>query len=254
MANSGGNRYNHENPAVTTEFRSVIISIHDHAHVGDGTRTHGPEAQPGGRAARPAPVRQDHAGAPVRRRGLAQLLRPRRPARLARLSEPDTALRPLKGLVVIDEIQRRPDLFPLLRVLADRKPLPARFLILGSASPGLAEAILRNARRAAGNRSARRLPSGRPGRDGAEPKHWLRGGFPLSFTARTEADSLGLAAAVSADLPRARHAATWASPFPPSRCGASGTWSPITTGRFGTPPNWPAPLPSTNPPCAATST
>src|ERR1035437_4126417 len=59
------------------------------------------------------------------------------PASLARLSEPETALRPLKGLVVIDEIQRRPDLFPLLRVLADRQPLPARFLILGSASPAL---------------------------------------------------------------------------------------------------------------------
>src|SRR5262245_12475824 len=59
------------------------------------------------------------------------------PASLARLTEPDTTLRPLKGLVVIDEIQRRPELFPLLRVLADRKPLPARFLILGSASPDL---------------------------------------------------------------------------------------------------------------------
>ena len=56
---------------------------------------------------------------------------------LGRLTEPDTALRPLKKLVVIDEIQRRPDLFPLLRVLADRMPLPARFLILGSASPDL---------------------------------------------------------------------------------------------------------------------
>src|SRR5213082_1911405 len=59
------------------------------------------------------------------------------PQSLARLTEPDTALRPLKGLIVIDEIQRRPDLFPLLRVLADRKPVPARFLILGSASPDL---------------------------------------------------------------------------------------------------------------------
>ncbi|MGA2231993.1 MAG: AAA family ATPase, partial [Tepidisphaeraceae bacterium] len=59
------------------------------------------------------------------------------PRSLARLSEPDLALRSLKRLVVIDEIQRRPDLFPLLRVLADRKPLPARFLILGSASPDL---------------------------------------------------------------------------------------------------------------------
>jgi predicted AAA+ superfamily ATPase len=59
------------------------------------------------------------------------------PQGLARLTEPDIALRPLKGLVVIDEIRRRPDLFPLLRVLADRRPLPARFLILGSASPDL---------------------------------------------------------------------------------------------------------------------
>jgi len=48
-----------------------------------------------------------------------------------------TALRNLEGLVVIDEIQRRPDLFPVLRVLADRELLPARFLILGSASPSL---------------------------------------------------------------------------------------------------------------------
>src|SRR5262245_48563646 len=55
------------------------------------------------------------------------------PRSLARLTEPDSALRPLKGLVAIDEVQRRPELFPLLRVLADRKPLPARFLILGSA-------------------------------------------------------------------------------------------------------------------------
>ena len=59
------------------------------------------------------------------------------PQSLARLDEPDLALRPLRKLVVIDEIQRRPDLFPLLRVLADRSPLPARFLILGSASPDL---------------------------------------------------------------------------------------------------------------------
>src|ERR1700704_2963028 len=59
------------------------------------------------------------------------------PQSLARLTEPNLALRPLKGLVVIDEIQRRPELFALLRVLADRKPLPARFLILGSAAPEL---------------------------------------------------------------------------------------------------------------------
>ena len=59
------------------------------------------------------------------------------PRSLARLEEPETTLRRLKGIVVIDEIHRRPDLFRLLRVLADRRPQPARFLILGSASPDL---------------------------------------------------------------------------------------------------------------------
>src|SRR5690606_19198755 len=51
--------------------------------------------------------------------------------------EPMTVLEPLTGLVVIDEVQRAPDLFPLLRVLADRRPLPARFFVLGSASGAL---------------------------------------------------------------------------------------------------------------------
>ena len=59
------------------------------------------------------------------------------PVSQRRLSEPMLALRELRGLVVIDEVQRQPGLFPILRVLADRKPLPARFLILGSASPEL---------------------------------------------------------------------------------------------------------------------
>jgi len=57
------------------------------------------------------------------------------PRDIARLADPTTALGPLRGLVVIDEIQRRPDLFPVLRVLADRDRRPARFLLLGSASP-----------------------------------------------------------------------------------------------------------------------
>jgi hypothetical protein len=57
------------------------------------------------------------------------------PRSLARLSEPMTALTPHEGIVVIDEIQRRPGLFPVIRVLVDREPLPARFLIIGSASP-----------------------------------------------------------------------------------------------------------------------
>ena len=56
------------------------------------------------------------------------------PSSLARLDEPITALRDLQGLVVIDEVQRRADFFPILRVLAECSPLPARFMMLGSAS------------------------------------------------------------------------------------------------------------------------
>jgi uncharacterized protein len=58
------------------------------------------------------------------------------PRDLQRLDEPMTSLEPLHGLVVIDEVQRRPDLFPVLRVLIDRDNHPGQYLILGSASPG----------------------------------------------------------------------------------------------------------------------
>ncbi len=111
------------------------------------------------------------------------------PASLARLSEPDTALRPLKGLIVIDEIQRRPDLFPLLRVLADRKSLRARFLILGSASPDL---LKQSSETLAGHMETVPLEGFRLADLGAaaQSRHWLRGGFPLSYTARTETASL----------------------------------------------------------------
>jgi predicted AAA+ superfamily ATPase len=111
------------------------------------------------------------------------------PQGLARLSEPDTALRSLRGLVVIDEIQRRPDLFPLLRVLADRKPLPARFLVLGSASPDL---LKQSSETLAGRLETVALEGFRLADLGAkrQGRHWLRGGFPLSFTARTEAASV----------------------------------------------------------------
>src|SRR5437016_9112703 len=111
------------------------------------------------------------------------------PPSVARLTEPNTALRPLKGLVVIDEIQRRPELFPLLRVLADRKPLPARFLVLGSASPGL---LSQSSETLAGRLETVLLEGFRLADLGkkAQGRHWLRGGFPLSYTARSESDSL----------------------------------------------------------------
>jgi uncharacterized protein len=110
------------------------------------------------------------------------------PTSLARLTEPELALRPLKGLVVIDEIQRRPELFPLLRVLADRQPLPARFLILGSAAPDL---LKQSSETLAGRIETIPLEGFRLADLGAaaQARHWLRGGFPLSYTARTESDS-----------------------------------------------------------------
>ena len=111
------------------------------------------------------------------------------PESLARLAEPDTALRPLRGLVVIDEIQRRPDLFPLLRVLADRRPLLARFLILGSASPAL---LRQSSETLAGRLETVQLEGFRLADLGAsaQGRHWLRGGFPLAYTARSENDSM----------------------------------------------------------------
>jgi predicted AAA+ superfamily ATPase len=110
------------------------------------------------------------------------------PTSLARLDEPDTVLRPLRGVVVIDEIQRRPDLFPLLRVLADRRPLPARFLILGSASPDL---LKQSSESLAGRLETVPLEGFRLAdlRAKMQGRHWLRGGFPLSYTASTEAGS-----------------------------------------------------------------
>ncbi len=110
------------------------------------------------------------------------------PTSLARLEEPMTALRPLRGLVVIDEVQRRPDLFPVLRVLADREHAPARFLILGSASG----ALQRQTSESLAGRVERLTMGGfalAELKPGAEERLWLRGGFPLSYLATSEADS-----------------------------------------------------------------
>jgi predicted AAA+ superfamily ATPase len=110
------------------------------------------------------------------------------PVDLARLSEPLTALEPLRGLIVIDEVQRHPDLFPILRVLLDRRPIRARFLVLGSASPDL----LRQSSETLAGRIAIVDMAGFTLEELNRPdlnRLWLRGGFPRSFLARTEAAS-----------------------------------------------------------------
>ena len=111
------------------------------------------------------------------------------PASLTRLDEPMTALESLQGLIVIDEIQRRPELFPVLRVLVDRKSFNGQFLILGSASGDL---LRQSSETLAGRMETLHLRGfslQELGKD-AQQKHWLRGGFPLSYLARSEADSL----------------------------------------------------------------
>jgi len=106
----------------------------------------------------------------------------------ARLSDPMLALKPLRGLVVIDEIQRLPRLFTVLRVLADRTPLPARFLVLGSASP----ALLRQSSESLAGRIFYHEIGGLTLSDVGMNNHealWFRGGLPLSYLATTPVES-----------------------------------------------------------------
>lgn len=105
----------------------------------------------------------------------------------AQLESPMLALEPLRGLVVIDEVQRAPGLFKVLRVLMDRDPPPARFLLLGSASPGL---LRQSGESLAGRVEV--LEIGGFALDeaaGARDRLWLRGGYPRSYLAAAEADS-----------------------------------------------------------------
>jgi predicted AAA+ superfamily ATPase len=110
------------------------------------------------------------------------------PAHVERLASPRLALENLCGLVVIDEVQQRPDLFPILRVLADREGSPARFLVLGSASRDL---IRQGSESLAGRITfVEVMPFGldEVGTDHADTL-WIRGGFPPSMLAFSDEDS-----------------------------------------------------------------
>lgn len=128
------------------------------------------------------------------------------PVSLAHLSEPMTALAGLQGLIVIDEIQRAPALFPVLRVLADRGGAPARFLVSGSASP----ALLRESSESLAGRIEVIEVGGFTLDEVGAPQAdllWLRGGFPRAFLAAKTADSLAwrkqfLIALAERDLPQ----------------------------------------------------
>jgi predicted AAA+ superfamily ATPase len=126
---------------------------------------------------------------------LAQQVAAKRKARYFDLEEassrsqlehsPELTLRELRGLVVIDEIQQLPRLFTTLRPLADRAGVPARFLILGSASPGLVKGVSESLAGRVGFVDLGGFTLGDVGA-GEQGKLWLRGGMPRSFLAPNE--------------------------------------------------------------------
>lgn len=110
------------------------------------------------------------------------------PAAAAALAQPMTVLRSLRGLVVLDEAQRQPDLFPVLRVLADRPEAPAKFLVLGSASPELSRQSAESLAGRVDVVELRGFDLGEVG-GGAVDELWVRGGFPRSFLAADDGAS-----------------------------------------------------------------
>ena len=106
------------------------------------------------------------------------------PQNLNMLASPSITLPPLEGTIVIDEIQRRPDLFPYLRFLVDNSD--KKILILGSASQ---ELIHQSSETLAGRIAYIELPPFQCNEIDNMHKHWVRGGFPKSFLAPSERQS-----------------------------------------------------------------
>lgn len=108
------------------------------------------------------------------------------PEDLVTLSNPQLALSQLEGLIIIDEIQRRPDLFPLLRVLIDASGKKQRWLVLSSASRDL----LNQSSESLAGRIAYLEIQPFSLTETQESQHlWLRGGFPGSYLANSETSS-----------------------------------------------------------------
>ncbi|MBD3236508.1 MAG: AAA family ATPase, partial [Candidatus Eisenbacteria bacterium] len=110
------------------------------------------------------------------------------PQDLARLQNPELALSATEGLVIIDEIQRKPELFEVLRVIVDRQRTPGRFLILGSASPQLTSGVSESLAGRVEFVDLGGFQLAETGTDALQ-RLWIRGGFPRSFLAATEEDS-----------------------------------------------------------------
>jgi hypothetical protein len=123
------------------------------------------------------------------RKGGATMFDLERAEDLELLSDAMLALEPARGLVVIDEIQRRPELFPSLRVLVDQPRVRRRFLILGSAAPNL---LRQSSESLAGRIAYHELDGLSLAEVGtaATTRLWQRGGFPRSFLAPSDGSSL----------------------------------------------------------------
>jgi predicted AAA+ superfamily ATPase len=125
----------------------------------------------------------------TKRRGAVHHFDLEDPRDLNQLADPMLVLEGLRGLVILDEIHRKPDLFPALRVLADRRPTGTRFLVLGSASP---ELLRQGSESLAGRIAYHYLPGfglDEVGRDKLD-RLWLRGRFPRAFVAKTSGASI----------------------------------------------------------------
>jgi predicted AAA+ superfamily ATPase len=111
------------------------------------------------------------------------------PVDIQRLSAPMQTLKDLSGLVIIDEVQRKPELFELLRVLVDRSGQNARFLLLGSASPHLVKGVSESL---AGRIGFVDLTGFQLWEVGVQHRDrlWIRGGLPIAFLADSEPDSI----------------------------------------------------------------
>ena len=109
--------------------------------------------------------------------------------RMALATTPEKVLSDATGLVILDEIQRMPSLFEVLRPLADRPGTRARFLLLGSASP---ELVRGTSETLAGRALFLKIPGFTLDEVGLQRQDdlWLRGGFPRSMLAADEAASL----------------------------------------------------------------
>ncbi len=111
------------------------------------------------------------------------------PSDRTKLQNPELYLSNIPGLVIIDEIQQMPELFPVLRVLSDKVQNNGRFLILGSASPDI---IKKASESLAGRVEFVDLHGFDISETGTDEinRLWLRGGFPLSYLAENENDSI----------------------------------------------------------------